>query len=138
MYKQNFISALKSSKNSMDKIIARGGFAVSPGLRYHEDQKFLRRVTDYNLSEIRRHIRVLRNAVEIHLPNVDEVVRSITKTEIDNANIRKDLEKLNFEGLKVFLMTQQSQFYRFMTSSYHSKRCLLRSPTQQITERLGF
>lgn len=103
MYKQSFISALKSSKNSMDKIISRGGFAVATDLRYCEDQKFLRRVTEYNLSEVRRHICILRSAVEIHLPNIDEVVQSITRTEVKNDSVKKELERLMGDGYEIAL-----------------------------------
>jgi len=113
MYKQSFISTLKSSKNSMDKMIARGGFVVAPDLRYCEDQKFLRQVTEYNLSEVRRHIRVLRSAIEIHLPNIDEVVQSITKTEVKNDNIKKDMKKLIGDGHEVVLDDFQKPLLSF-------------------------
>lgn len=79
MYKDGFISNVKTTKNALKKHIDKGGYAGPAKLINHPDRKMLREITEFNLREQGRILRILRSAVEVHVPNVDEIVNILIR-----------------------------------------------------------
>ena len=101
MFKDTFIDHIKTKQNMIEKALKRGDFVGPADLQSSGNTKLARISTEYYLRESRRHRMILHNAIEVHIPNIDETVMTMKKTQPKDDRVMLETIRLVDAGARI-------------------------------------